>query len=244
MQSRATETVRVRKNSMTKSRAGKFFTLIELLVVIAIIAILAAMLLPALSSARASAKAVSCISNLKEINLAMVTYSDDNDDWICPSCMYRNSESEYWYKRLAPRDNPDAWKKVLVCPAEATKFAYCHYATNPVVMGDYPQTGIYNKIHKRHIYPNPSAVKLIADNARQNSTIFRYLSEISYRHGTGEQTWRSPEARTNMHYLDGHAQTVTVREVAAPYDCSENSSACIINADGVALEGLPGTNLK
>ena len=59
------------------------FTLIELLVVIAIIAILMAILMPALNVAREQARGVSCSANQKNLALAYIAYSDENDGTVC-----------------------------------------------------------------------------------------------------------------------------------------------------------------
>src|ERR1700712_669821 len=68
----------------SRIRLNRGFTLIELLVVIAIIAILAAILFPVFAQTREKARQTSCLSNTKQLALALLQYSQDYDELIVP----------------------------------------------------------------------------------------------------------------------------------------------------------------
>ena len=142
-------------NVKNKSPENRNFTLIELLIVIAIIAILAGMLLPALSKARAMAKAAACLNNIRQIGNTFSFYADDNSDWM-PLCSYNNgtygqfdipdpATSKFFWVRIVSFYTDNTFKKyminsggkLLLCPANLMEAHTAEYKGNKTTVSNY-----------------------------------------------------------------------------------------------------------
>jgi prepilin-type N-terminal cleavage/methylation domain-containing protein len=107
----------------SRCRHSRGFTLIELLVVISIIAILAAILFPVFAQAREKARAAACLSNGKQIALAVSMYSQDHDE-VLPLAVDLSTNA-WWESSVIPYIRGGGIGGILACPSAPSRaFAY------------------------------------------------------------------------------------------------------------------------
>lgn len=139
------------------------FTLIELLVVIGIIAILVAILLPALSSAKETAKMVACLSNQKQVGLMLSCYQLDYRYCSPGAVSIWNGDGSYYWNRYI--DGLPAG------PSGAVDDRY-YTGTDP-----YAKNSLFRCTKNRWINDTPSNVYGMYDNARYNSEDKKFMVE-------------------------------------------------------------------
>ena len=118
-----------------KTRRG--FTLIELLVVIAIIAILAAILFPVFARGRENARRTSCMSNMKQIGLGIMQYSQDYDEQMVLIRQNGNCSAP-WGELVQPYLKS---KQIFDCPSNSTATIVSCSDPNARVFTDYQANG-------------------------------------------------------------------------------------------------------
>lgn len=215
--------------------SSKAFTLVELLVVIGIIALLISLLLPALQGVRRSAQGAACMSNLRQVHLALLSYANDHRGWLMPVGGPADDNYPSWsqYLTIQAPEGPANFqasanylrdRRALICPSqpEATTVRGS-YGLNSRMSSDVEGQSyfIYTAI-SNHGRPNvivqhyrlsktmvPSEMYLVADTTMwNNSQNFQLVyANIAFRHGS-DRTGTSPQASVNMLFHDGHVETL------------------------------------
>ena len=190
------------------------FTLIELLVVIAIIAILAAILFPVFAKAREKARQASCGSNVKQLMLATLQYTQDYDETMPYATRWGpGTAGPYWYQYLAPYMKSG---QIVLCPSSQStaqgygwnyqnfgyrassgvfynspgrKLAVLEVPSETILIGDNPDTGMYGA-NSIYIY-GPTQVDPGGTTTNDAS-----LANLSKRHNEGG----------NYGFCDGHVK--------------------------------------
>lgn len=211
--------------------AKRAFTLIELLVVIAIIAILAAILFPVFAKAKAAAYKTECMSNFRQIGVAVMMYAQDADDLYPMFFTYERPFERYWFGLYNRQTGEFDSHKGLLAPYQGAKeigeckaakdlpgsrfyargrleFAYgindlYLFSEGAPYWRNYP-----NITHSLSEFSHPSDTVVINDSAyidRHILTRIPFLNPPSYRDCPTQHGRHN--GRYNITWADGHASS-------------------------------------
>jgi len=203
------------------------FTLIELLVVIAIIAILAAILFPVFARARENARRASCLSNLKQLGLGIMQYTQDYDEKLprsansyttalpFPSDPTQSGTTHLWWHMIFPYVKST---QIFICPSTPETWNGGYFPTSP--LGSYAGYG-YNVNFASGLalaaIPQVAVTPLMGDttyyliNADPRCTSAATLKNggcTSFASGDNTDALDPRHLETfNMVFVDGHAKS-------------------------------------
>ncbi len=200
----------------------KGFTLIELLVVIAIIAILAAILLPVFSQAREKARAAACLSNCRQMGIAVQLYVQDYDETMPTVRMMWPGMPQppvSWLEQLQPYVRTPLLQR---CPSDSSPA----WQANPPRVSSYGLNAYFDPFHAPygdHLAPRPLALASVARPAQ--CIYIAELAEVNRKNGMPIKAdhfmpmyWGNPprvmDMMMNAMMWDANAQIPTTLAIA------------------------------
>jgi prepilin-type N-terminal cleavage/methylation domain-containing protein len=176
------------------------FTLVELLVVIGIIALLVAILMPSLSKARKQADTVKCMSNMRQVGLALVQYANTNRGILFPKGLGAGLPRERRWPMAV--FTPAEWNPpILTCPSDFEPVEEHSYVLNDY-LSDY-----HVRYHNTNVNGlNPSQIIVMGEKVSSENHYYMdpemgdYMQIVEFwRHGL--------RLGSNYLYMDMHVET-------------------------------------
>lgn len=205
------------------------FTLIELLVVIAIIALLMGILLPSLSRAREQARRIACLSNMRQMGVALQTYLIDSEYRLPPSSCHCKDPNDHWLRILA-----DYTQEQLLfhCPSDIGKdfvdwdkplkdqgtVRYSSFAVNALLDPIHFRYGVranrYNNTNaiRRAMYTIWISEAPDTENFNLADHIHPEMWEGSVEYAKQSIAWDRHKGKSNYLFADGHVENLAFEE--------------------------------
>lgn len=224
-----------RKSALPASGKRSGFTLIELLVVIAIIAILAAILFPVFARARENARRTSCISNLKQISLGLIQYTQDYDELLVKS-YYGQFNSVQSRPPSVPPENYK-WMDAIYPYVKSEQVFVCPSADNRQMGTNCPTaTGILCNPTKYTYSKNLTAPARDFGSYTINTAYWSTLDSFTAAGGTANlASIQAPS--TSVWILEGNGHHELSWQNAALNPTVVNGSPRILNTSGAGAAG-------